>query len=69
MTLPHERYRALIQTEQFLKALLNPKQTPKVPKAIRQQAARCLKHYPWNLYLEQLAEARPDLIKNVQEKR
>jgi hypothetical protein len=46
MTLPEEEARAIAQVRTFLFSLLDPKQTPKVPKAVRQQARRVLKHYP-----------------------
>ena len=46
MTIPTERTRAVLCTRQFLRALLDPKQTPKVPRAIRKWAYRCLRHYP-----------------------
>lgn len=51
MTLPDERFRAVIQTKNFLADLCNPKKTPRIPKAIRQQANWCLRHYPsfWDL--------------------
>ena len=51
MTLPNERINAIKRTREFLRDLLNPKKTPKVPKCIRQQASDCLKHYPWDMYL------------------
>lgn len=46
MTISSERTSSLIITEQFLKDLLDPKKTPRVPKAVRQQASRCLRHHP-----------------------
>lgn len=46
MTLPDERYRALIYSREFMRDLLDPKKTPGVPKLVRQRAYRCLKHYP-----------------------
>lgn len=46
MTLPNERRNAVVITEKFLRELLDPKQTPGVPKAIRQRASSCLRHYP-----------------------
>ena len=46
MTVPVERTNAVINTEMFLRDLLNPKVTPRVPKAIREQAYRLLRHYP-----------------------
>jgi len=61
MTLPDERYRAVAYTRDFLSDLLDPKKTPKVPRAIRQRAYRCLRHYPWDLYMEQTAEKVPEI--------
>ena len=46
MTLPEEEARAIAMTRTFLYALLDPKQTPRVPRGIRQRASRVLKHYP-----------------------
>ena len=46
MTLPHEEALAIARVRQFMYELLAPKATPKVPKAIRQQARRIMKHYP-----------------------
>ena len=62
MTLPDERYRAIIYTKNFLQDLLNPKLTPKVPKQIRQRAHSLLRHFPEEFYLSMLAEARPDIL-------
>ena len=53
MTLPRERFAAISKTRHFLGALLDPKRTPEVPKAIRDQARRCLKHYPTPLDMEE----------------
>ena len=51
MTLPDERYRAVIQTRRFLMDLCNPEHTPRVPKLIRQTASDMLRHYPneWDM--------------------
>jgi len=48
MTLPDERYRAVVKTQTFLLEILS---TPRVPKAIKDQARWCLRHYPdeWNM--------------------
>jgi hypothetical protein len=43
MTIPFERNRAVVQTEKFLKELLDSKKTPRVPKQVRQKALWCLK--------------------------
>jgi len=52
MTVPRERTNAVIFTEEFLKSLLDPKQTPRVPKSIRDQANRLLRHYPTQYEME-----------------
>lgn len=62
MTMPDERKRSLKYTRDFLRSLLNPKSTPKVPKAVRDQAYRVLKHYPGNYELDQLSKKCPDIL-------
>jgi len=59
VTVPRERTNAVIFTESFLKDLLNPKVTPRVPRSIRQQATHCLRHYPSQWEMETIA-ARED---------
>ena len=44
-TLDEEIYE-LQRCKEFIYSLLDPKQTPKVPKAIRQRARNVVKHYP-----------------------
>ena len=46
MSTSEEELMALERTKKFLFDLLNPKETPKVPREIRKRASRCLKHYP-----------------------
>ena len=46
MTIPVERTRAVEITREFLYALLDPKQTPKVPRKVRERARSCIRHYP-----------------------
>ena len=62
MTLPDERRLAVIRTEQFLKDLMDPKVTPRVPRAIRQQAYRCLKHFPSEYYMDRAREMAPTIF-------
>lgn len=62
MTLPNERRNAVLKTESFLRDLLDPKETPGVPKAIRQRASSCLKHYPSTYYMEQAAQFAPTIF-------
>lgn len=46
MTLPIERTNAVLRTEKFLMDLRDPKKYPRVPKAVREEAQRLLRHYP-----------------------
>ena len=61
MTLPDERYRAVKYAREFLRDLLDPRITPGVPKEIRERACSVLRHYPWDLYMEQTAEKLPKI--------
>ena len=62
MTLPDERYRAIMWAKSFCEDLLDSRKTPRVPKQIRQRALGVLRHFPEEYYLGMLAEARPDII-------
>jgi len=64
MTLPDERYRAVIQTEKFLKEILS---TPRVPKAIKDRARSCLRHYPVWYDMQRAAEGAPDVFQERME--
>lgn len=59
MTLPDERYRAVIQTQEFLVEVLN---TPRVPKAVKDRARWCLRHYPSAWDMKQAAENCPNVF-------
>ncbi len=59
MTIPVERTRAVLYTRDFLFDLIDPRKTPKVPRAIRQQASRCLRHYPGIYDLLEAAKRAP----------
>jgi hypothetical protein len=64
MTLPDERYRAVIKTQEFLVEILN---TPRVPKAIKDGARYCLRHYPSAWDMKQAAENCPDIFQERME--
>ena len=57
MTLPDERYRAVLRAEQFLKDLLDPRKTPRVPRDIRIRASGILRHYPSKWDMDRAATA------------
>jgi hypothetical protein len=62
MTLPDERYRAIRQTRQFLLDLQDRTIYPRVPRPVRAEAYRLLRHYPGEYDLERLAEKAPNVI-------
>lgn len=62
MTLPDERYRAIQTTRHFLMSLLDPKETPKIPREVRARAHSLLRHYPSDYDLDRLSEKSPDVI-------
>jgi hypothetical protein len=59
MTLPDERYRAVIQTQKFLLEILK---TPRVPKSIKDNARYCLRHYPSEYDMNKAAQTSPDIF-------
>lgn len=64
MTLPDERYRAVVQTTKFLTEILN---TPRVPKTIKEQARSLLRHYPSAYDMKRAAENCPDVFQERME--
>lgn len=59
MTLPDERYRAVVQTQKFLVEILS---TPRVPKSIKDGARAMLRHYPSTWDMQRAAENCPDVF-------
>jgi hypothetical protein len=59
MTLPDERYRAVIQTQKFLLEILT---TPRIPKAIKDQARYCLRHYPSEYDMKKVSQTSADIF-------
>ncbi len=62
MTLPDERFRAVIQTKNFLQDLLDTKKTPRIPRRLREQAYSLLRHYPSYWDLERAGQAAPEVF-------
>jgi hypothetical protein len=67
MTLPDERYRAVVQTRWFLLDLCNREHTPRVPKLIRDTARSMLRHYPSDWDMQRAAEAAPEVFQERME--
>jgi hypothetical protein len=64
MTLPDERYRAVIQTQKFLVEILS---TPRIPKAIKDRARSCLRHYPNDWDMKRAADSAPEVFQEQME--
>lgn len=65
MTLPDERYRALKQGRKLLEELCDPGKTPRVPSIIRDRARTILRHYPFDIDLDSMAENSPELLEKI----
>lgn len=57
MTLPIERTNAVLRTEKFLMDLRDPKKYPRVPRAVREEAQRLLRHYPSKYDMKYIADS------------
>lgn len=62
MTLPNERFRALMYGQDLLRDLLYPSKTPGVPRKIREKARNILRHYPAKYELIKMAELMPKVF-------
>lgn len=62
MTMPDERYRSVMQTLQFLTDLCTTDGYKRVPKEIRQEARRLLRHYPSAWDMKQVAATNPNVF-------
>ena len=67
MTLPDERYRAVMQTARFLQSLSYSSETKRVPLAVRQEARRLLRHYPSEYDMMKTAQTSPDIFQERME--
>jgi len=62
MTLPDERYRAVLAAERFLTDLLDSRKTPRIPAEIRQRARAVLRHYPSQWDMDRAAHSSPQVF-------
>ncbi len=67
MTLPDERYRAVLAAERLLKDLCDPTVTPRVPKTVRDRARGALRHYPSQYDMQRTAAACPEIFQERME--
>ena len=64
MTMPDERFRAVVKTREFLQEILT---TPRVPKNIKDSARWCLRHYPSDWDMQRTALQAPDVFQERME--
>ena len=65
MTLPDERYRAVQWAKKFLEEVAFT--TPRIPKAVREEARRVLRHYPTDWDLDQIEQYAPHIVQQRME--
>ena len=65
MTLPDERYRAVLAAERLLRDLCDPAKTPRVPSSVRAQARSVLRHYPSDYDMERCIEGAMVFAKHL----
>jgi hypothetical protein len=61
MTITRERLNSISTVREFLRALLDPKKTPRVPKAIRKRAYWALRHFPGEYDMALTARKLPSI--------
>ena len=61
MTIPMERTYAVISAREFLRRLLDPTETPRVPRKVRTEAYWVLRHFPATYELNATADKCPEI--------
>ncbi len=67
MTLPDERYRAVLWAGRFLQSLSYSSETPRVPLKIRQEARAILRHFPSEWDMKRASDGAPDVFQERME--
>jgi len=62
MTMPDERYRAMVEGLKLIEDLLIPQVTPRVPGDIRERARWIMRHHPSASDLDYLAKLAPSYL-------
>ena len=66
MTLPDERYRSVLWAASFLSRLAGG-EFPRTPKAVRQEAANILRHFPNTWDMDRAAATSPEVFQKQME--
>lgn len=68
MTLPDERYRAVMWAKKFLEGVAHDKKAyPRISKTIRGEASSILRHFPNEWDLDSAARRAPDVFQEKME--
>jgi len=68
MTLPDERYRAVMWASRFLQDLAHDRNKyPRIPKAVRQEAYSILRHYPSEWDMQRASSGTPEVFQERME--
>jgi len=68
VTLPDERYRAVMWAERFLRDLAQDTVNyPRVPKKVRREAYSILRHYPAEYDMKRASEKAPEVFQERME--
>ncbi len=68
MTLPDERYRAVMWAERFLRELAHDtKKYPRISKQVRQEAYSIMRHYPNAWDMKRVADQVPEVFQERME--
>jgi len=68
MTLPDERYRAVLWAERFLQELAhNTKKYPRISKEVRREAYSIARHFPNSWDMKRAADASPEVFQEQME--
>ncbi len=68
MTLPDERYRAVMWAKRFLTELATDRQKyPQIPKTVRQEAYSIMRHFPNDWDMKRAADASPEVFQERME--
>ena len=68
MTLPDERYRAILWAKRFLEELYRDrKKYPRISKSVRQEAYSILRHFPSEWDMDRASNGAPEVFQKQME--
>ena len=68
MTLPDERYRAVMWAKRFLTELASDRtKYPRIPKSVRREAYSIMRHFPTDWDMQRAANGAPEVFQERME--